>query len=92
MRQTGLEATEAPDLKNGATEPTKKTEKKLIFFSDSSVFSVAPFLRSVASMYLRRLETQLLRTTDHGPRITSVEDTRYNSPPWSRFDGFSPLS
>jgi len=34
-------ATEAPDLKNGASEPTKRTEKKIEFvFSDTSVFSV----------------------------------------------------
>jgi hypothetical protein len=38
---------EVPDLKNGGTEATKRTKKNpLIFFSVSSVFSGAPFLRS----------------------------------------------
>jgi hypothetical protein len=45
------EADRGNGSQNGATEPTKKTEKTTNgFFSDSSVFSVAPFLRSVASV------------------------------------------
>jgi hypothetical protein len=42
---------EEPDLKNGAPEPTKRTEKKSNFsFPLISVLSVAPFLRSGASV------------------------------------------
>ena len=49
---------EGPDLKNGAPELTKKTEKTTNFFFDSSVFSVSPFLRSGTSIHLRRLEAE----------------------------------
>jgi hypothetical protein len=50
---------EVTDLKNGATEPTEKTKKTMSLcveknlssiFSVSFVGSVAPFLRSVASL------------------------------------------
>ena len=41
------EGEEVPDLKNGATETTKETERKIYFvFFVTSVVSVAPFLRS----------------------------------------------
>jgi hypothetical protein len=47
---------EASDLKNGATEPTKRTKRRPIFLFVSSVGFVAPFLRSGTSICLRCLE------------------------------------
>jgi hypothetical protein len=50
------EGTEVPDLKNGATEKTEETKKKmfskLLVFSVVFVDSVAPFLRSGTSVPL----------------------------------------
>jgi hypothetical protein len=49
---------EVPDPKNGATEKTETIGKEDLFFSVLFVGSIAPFLRSVASFYLFRLEAQ----------------------------------
>jgi hypothetical protein len=45
-----VEATEETDLKNGVTEKTAVSEKKIQFFSVLFVGSVAPFLRSATSV------------------------------------------
>jgi hypothetical protein len=43
-----------PDLKNGATKITEITEKTILVFFVLFVASVAPFLRSGSSIFLRR--------------------------------------
>jgi hypothetical protein len=44
LLREGAECGEQPDLKNGATEATERTEKKTSFvFFVSTVFSVTPF-------------------------------------------------
>ena len=64
------EATEVPDLKT--EQRRKRISEKKISFSVFFVCSVAPFLRSVASIHLRRLEAQQM--TQRGARRSGWSD------------------